>query len=202
MYAELIRCHRDGLDLSGVRTFNMDEYIGLPVASPHSYRGYMFREFFNHVNVPDGNIHIPCGHPPDDLAHEAERYEESIRKAGGLDLQITGIGVNGHIGFNEPGSEFTSRTRVVELAETTLAGMRQYFGETARMPRRAITIGMRTILDARRIVLLASGTRKAEAVAKALQGPVTTAIPASALQLHNNVTVILDRDAAAGLLKS
>jgi glucosamine-6-phosphate deaminase len=200
MYSELIRYHREGLDLSGIQTFNMDEYVGVDANSPESYRSYMFREFFDHVNVPAKSIHIPAANPGDGFDAEAMRYEKLIRNAGGLDLQISGIGVNGHIGFNEPGSGRTSRTRVVRLADSTREGMRRYFVNGRDMPRSAITIGVGTIMEARAVVLLASGIRKAGAVAGALEGPVTTDIPASALQRHPHVTVILDQ-AAASMLK-
>jgi glucosamine-6-phosphate deaminase len=199
MYAQLVQEHRRGLDLSRVRTFNMDEYIGLPTDSPQSYRAYMFREFFSHVNVHAANIHIPDGNPPEGLDAESTAYEKVIKDSGGVDLQISGIGVNGHIGFNEPGSSVTSRTRAVVLAESTLAGMRRYFPAGDDLPRTAITIGVGTILEARRIVLMASGTRKADIVAKAIEGPLTVTVPASALQLHGDVTVILDEDAASKL---
>jgi glucosamine-6-phosphate deaminase len=199
MYAELVREHRQGLDLSRVRTFNMDEYIGLADNDPQSYHTYMFREFFAHVNVPAEYIHIPSGNPQAGLDAACEDYEQAIRSAGGIDLQISGIGVNGHIGFNEPGSDFASRTRAVDLAPSTLSGMRRYFPNPDRMPSRAVTIGVGTILEARRVLLLASGVRKADAVVRAVEGPVSAAIPASALQLHSDVTWILDEDAASKL---
>ena len=197
LYHELIRHHRAGLDLSRIQTFNMDEYIGLPKGAFQSYRSYMFREFFDHVNVLPGNIHLPDVQSPSGLDTEAQRYEEAIKNAGGIDFQIVGIGVNGHIGFNEPGSSPTSRTRVVTLAESTRAGMRRYFPDPGDMPQTALTVGVGTIMDARRIVLLASGDRKAGAVARALKGPITSDVPASFLQTHPDLTVILDTTAGS-----
>jgi glucosamine-6-phosphate deaminase len=156
----------------------------------------MRTQFFDHVDVPDANIDIPDGTPGVDTDKECDRYENAIRKAGGVDLLIAGVGANGHIAFNEPGSSFTSRTRVVNLSPQTVANARQYFAADAEVPRRAITVGIATILEARRILLLASGAGKAEAVKRGLQGPVSESLPASALQLHPNVTVILDKAAA------
>lgn len=197
MYAELVRKHReDGLGFSSVRTFNLDEYIGLSPEHPQSYHAYMRDHFFNHVNVPGPNIDIPNGAPNIDSEAESARYEDAIRGAGGIDLLVVGVGTNGHIAFNEPGSSLTSRTRVVTLAPETLANARQYFAIGVEVPQSAITMGIGTILEARRILLLASGHGKAEAVRRALQGPVSESLPASALQLHPDVTAILDKAAA------
>jgi glucosamine-6-phosphate deaminase len=201
MYQELVRRHREeGVRFSAIRTFNLDEYLGLSPAHPRSYHAYMRTQFFDHVDVPQSNIDIPNGGPGVDTDKECERYENAIRAAGGVDLLIVGVGTNGHIAFNEPASSFTSRTRVVTLAAETVANARQYFTSDAEVPRRAITVGIGTILEARRIVLLASGAGKAEAVKRALQGPVSESLPASALQLHSNVMAILDKAAAPEFL--
>jgi glucosamine-6-phosphate deaminase len=192
MYEEIVREYRDEhLDFSNMRTFNLDEYVGLLHDAPKSYHSYMRRHFFQHVNVSPGNINIPEGKPGVDFDAEAERYEKAIREAGGIDLLIVGIGTNGHIAFNEPGAPFDSRTRVVDLAPETILNAQRHFGNE-HVPRKAITMGMGTIREARRIVLLASGAHKANAVERALQGPVSESVPASALQLHPRAIVILD----------
>jgi len=190
MYAELVRRHREeGLDFSRVRTFNLDEYIGLGPDHRGSYHVYMRRHFFDHVNVAEENFHIPND-------TESEGYERAIHEAGGLDLLIVGIGANGHIAFNEPGSSFESRTRVVTLAPETLANARRHFDNDADVPGTAVTVGIRTILDARQVLLLASGSDKAGVVERAIRGPVSESLPASALLLHANVLAILDQAAA------
>jgi glucosamine-6-phosphate deaminase len=195
MYEELVRKHHEeSLDFSRVRTFNLDEYIGLEPGHPGSYRVYMQLHFFDHVNVAEENIHIPN-------EAECDEYERAIREAGGLDLLVVGIGANGHIAFNEPGSSFTSQTRVVTLAPETIANARKHFDHEAGIPRTAVTMGIRTILDAHQILLLASGSDKAAVVERALHGPVSESLPASVLQRHPNVVAILDQ-AAAGKMGS
>jgi glucosamine-6-phosphate deaminase len=195
MYAELVRKHRDErLDFSPVRTFNLDEYLIAP-NHPQSYHAYMRFRFFDQVNIAPERAHIPDGSPDIDADVECARYESEIRDSGGIDLLIVGIGSNGHIAFNEPGSSFDSCTRVVSLAQDTIANARKYFATDKEIPRRAITVGIRTILDARRILLLASGQTKAGAVERALRGPVSESVPASALQLHPDVIAILDEQA-------
>ena len=196
MYEELVRQHRhEGLDFSRVRTFNLDEYLGLARDHPQSYRSYMQARFFNHVNVRPENTDVPDGSPGVDAKAECDRYENAIRNAGGIDLLIVGIGANGHIAFNEPGSGFDSRTRVVSLAPETIGNARKYFANDEDVPSSAITIGIRTILEARRIVLLASGRTKADAVERMLGDPVSESLPASALQLHPDVIAIVDERA-------
>lgn len=196
MYAELVRRHRrrgnDGLDFSGVRTFNLDEYFGLPRDHPKSYHTYMHHHFFEHVNVLPANIHIPDGSSGIDPAAESTSYEQSIRGAGGIDLLIVGIGTNGHIAFNEPGSSFTSRTRLAALAPETIAAARRHFDREEDIPRTAITMGIGTMLEARRILLLAHGAGKSEAVRCALHGPISEDCPASALRTHPDVTALCD----------
>jgi glucosamine-6-phosphate deaminase len=195
LYEELVRRFREeNRDFSGVTTFNLDEYLGLPQAHPNSYHTYMRRQFFDHVNIPASNIHIPDGSPEVDPDVESRLYEKAIQDAGGIDLLIMGIGANGHIAFNEPGSPLDSRTRAVQLTAETIQNARRYFSESDP-PSRAITIGIGTILEARRIVLLASGSHKADAVERALHGPVSESAPASALQLHANVIVIPEETA-------
>lgn len=188
MYGELIRRHQsEGLDFSQAVFFNLDEYLGLPRWHPQSFRTYLWRRFFDHVNVTATNIHAPD-----------ERYEETIRDAGGIDLAILGIGSNGHVAFNEPGSPLDSRTRIVELAPSTIEGMRANF-PPEELPRSAITVGLATILDARRILVLVSGERKSDILRRTLTEPVSPTLPASVLQQHPNVTVIADAAAAPKL---
>jgi glucosamine-6-phosphate deaminase len=195
MYEELVNRYRDEhLDFSQVQTFNLDEYLGLSNDHTNSYHTYMQRHFFDHVNVLPANIHIPDGSAKIDANAESERYENAIREAGGIDLLIVGVGANGHIAFNEPGSAFDSRTRVVDLAPETIRNARQYFGNET-VPARAITMGIGTMLEARRILLLASGQSKAGAVERTLHGPIAESFPASALRLHPRVVVIVDEAA-------
>jgi glucosamine-6-phosphate deaminase len=200
LYAQLVRMHREeGLDFSGVATFNLDEYIGLPPESPHSYRQYMNTHLFSKVNVDMTRTRLPNGAAAD-LDAECLQYEAAIEAHGGIDLQLLGIGATGHIGFNEPLSALRSRTRAKALAPQTLRQNRGLFGADAdRMPHRAITMGVGTILDSRRCLLLATGAEKAEIIAKAVEGPVTSMISASALQLHPRCTVIVDEAASERL---
>jgi len=200
VYALLVREHRErGLSFAGVTTFNLDEYVGLAPAHPDSYRTYMHERLFKHIDVNPANTHLPDGSAKD-LDAECKAYEERIASSGGIDLQLLGIGVVGHIGFNEPLSALRSRTRVKALSPRTLAQNAPLFGgDAAKVPRRAITMGVGTILDSRRAILLATGAEKAEIIAKAVEGPVTGMISASALQLHAHCTVIVDAAAAARL---
>jgi glucosamine-6-phosphate deaminase len=192
-------CKRGELDLSHVTTFNLDEYVGLPVTHPQSYHYFMHENFFKHVNIPPQNIHIPSGTTTNYRAF-CEWYEQRIRECGGIDLQILGIGSDGHIGFNEPGSSLSSRTRLKTLARSTIDDNARFFDNRKDVPIYAITMGVGTILDARRIILLASGKNKAAAIAAAVEGPVTSMVSASALQMHPSAKVFLD-DPAAGDLK-
>jgi glucosamine-6-phosphate deaminase len=189
----------EGLDFARCRTFNLDEYIGIPAADEHSYRHYMNRHLFGRVNVELANTHIPDG-MADDLRAEAAAYEALIKDAGGIGLQLLGIGEAGHIGFNEPLSALMSRTRDKTLTPTTRRQNAEMFGgDHERVPARALTMGVGTILEARELILLATGPAKAAIVAKAVEGPITAMISASALQLHPNCKVILDDSAAADL---
>ncbi|MDP3794635.1 MAG: glucosamine-6-phosphate deaminase [bacterium] len=200
MYAELVRMHRkEALDFSAVRTFNLDEYIGLSPEHPQSYHAFMRQHLFDHVNARPENIHIPDGTVTSGYDAAGAAYEALIEHAGGIDFQVLGIGTNGHVGFNEPTSGLASRTRAVVLTDETRKANKRFFGPDEAVPELAMTMGMGTILDAKKIVLLASGAQKAPAVALSIEGPVSAMVPASALQLHRNVTVILD-EAAAGEL--
>jgi glucosamine-6-phosphate deaminase len=199
VYRRLVRLHEDEhLDFSLCTTFNLDEYVGLLQTDPNSYRHYMDHHLFKHVNVDPRNTHLPNG-MAEDLDAECRRYEAAIKRFGGIDLQLLGIGKAGHIGFNEPLSALRSRTRVKALTPTTLKQNAPMFGGEANMPRRAITMGVGTILESRRCLLLATGASKADVVAKAVEGPITSMISATALQLHEHCTVIVDEDAAAKL---
>ena len=199
LYAALADMHRgEGLDFSLCRTFNLDEYVGLPPDDPQSYRYYMNHHLFQKVNIDLRNTHLPDGMAPD-LEAACARYEAAIRDAGGIDFQLLGIGRNGHIGFNEPLSALRSRTRPQMLTPSTIAANGPLFGDPARMPRRALTMGVGTILDSRRCVLLATGAAKAGVLAKAVEGPIAAMVPASALQLHPACVIVADEAAAAGL---
>lgn len=198
-YQELIRMHKEeGLDFSRVITFNLDEYIGLLPEHPQSYRYFMNENLFCHVNIRMENTHVLDG-TSDDSRKTCEEFEDAIRKAGGIDLQLLGIGGNGHIAFNEPGSPFDSRTMVVSLSERTIKDNARFFKSIDEVPRQALTMGIGTIMEARKIILLASGARKAEAVAKSVEGPITTDVPASVLQRHPDCTFIPDEAAASKL---
>jgi glucosamine-6-phosphate deaminase len=199
VYAELVRAHREeGLDLSGVTTFNLDEYVGLDEAHPASYRRYMREHLFAHVNLRPERTHLPDGLAADvDAACAA--YEQAIRAAGGVDLQLLGLGADGHVGFNEPTSSLASRTRVKTLTAATLEALRGALPPGAAPPRHVLTMGIGTILEARRCLLLAFGERKARAVASLVEGPLAALVPASALQLHPQATVLLDEAAASRL---
>jgi glucosamine-6-phosphate deaminase len=200
VYRRLVQMHHsEKLDFSRCRTFNLDEYVGLAPADPNSYRYYMDQHLFKQVNVKPENTHLPIGNAAD-LDAECRHYEKLIQEAGGIDLQLLGIGKSGHIGFNEPLSALRSRTRVKALTPTTLQQNAQYFGGEDKMPRRAITMGVGTILESRRCLLLATGVSKAEVLAKAVEGPITSMISASSLQWHPRCTVVVD-DAAACRLR-
>jgi glucosamine-6-phosphate deaminase len=197
-YAELRRLHDEGgLDFSRVRTFNLDEFAGVASMHPGSFRSFMDEHLFRHVNLQESNIHFLNGNA-DDLDSECARYEAEIAAAGGIDLQLLGIGANGHIGFNEPGDELIAWTHRVVLHDTTRRdNATQFGGEAGRVPREALSMGMGTILKAVSIVLIATGERKAGCVQRMVRGPLTTRLPASFLQTHRQVEVFLDRGAAA-----
>ncbi len=202
LYRELIRRHRqEGLDFSTCITFNLDEYVGLSPDHPQSYRRFMDKQLFDHININPKNTHTPDGTMTDLAAIDrfCDEYERRIADVGGIDLQVLGIGANGHIGFNEPGSSLSSLTRIKTLTTKTRQDNARFFGSFDEVPCYAITMGIGTIQKARRVLLLATGEGKADAIRAALEGPVTSACPASALQLHRYVTVVVDQ-AAAGKL--
>jgi glucosamine-6-phosphate deaminase len=200
-YAELIRRHRDeGFSFANVTTFNLDEYLGLPREHPASYWTFMHENLFDHIDIPAEQIHLPDGMAaPEAVAESCRAYEQAILDAGGVDLQILGIGRTGHIGFNEPGSPRDSRTRIVHLDERTRSDNSAYFASLSEVPTHAVTMGCGTILDARRLRLMAWGKGKAGIVRESLTGPVTDRVSASFLQEHPDALFLLDRD-AAGLL--
>jgi len=200
VYNHLVQLHKEGsLDLSRVVTFNLDEYLGLPATHSQSFHHFMQKHFFSHVNVDPRNIHIPDGTIQGNYDQYCASYEEAIHKAGGIDLQILGIGRNGHIGFNEPTSSLASRTRLKVLSQETIDDNAKSFAPGEESPRCAITMGIGTILEARKIILLAAGAAKAAAVSKSIEGPIASAVSASALQLHPEVTFIVDEQAASQL---
>jgi len=195
IYSELVRAYRAGqVRFSHVTTFNLDEYLGLPSQDPRTFRSYMWEHFFGSVDIEDKRIHIPDSQP-ENIAIECDRYEALIREQGRIDIQLLGIGRDGHIGFNEPSSSLQARTRVKTLTEETL---RDNFGREPG-PRFAITMGIGTILEAREIILAVTGEHKAEPLSLAVEGPLTASCPASALQLHPCAKVICDRKAAGKL---
>ena len=199
LYKELVRLHqKDQLDFSRVTTFNLDEYVGLPVNHPQSYHYFMHEHFFKHVNIPPQNINIPSGTTSNYPAF-CEWYEQRIAQCGGIDLQILGIGSDGHIAFNEPTSSMSSRTRLKTLSKQTIDDNARFFDRREDVPVYAITMGVGTILDARKLILIGSGKAKARAIAQAVEGPVTSMVTASAIQLHRDAVVIVDREAAAEL---
>lgn len=200
LYHELAALHAGGrLDFSQVTTFNLDEFVGIPASHPGSYRSFMESHLFGRVNVDRARVNFLQGDAAD-LDAECARYERAIADAGGIDLQVIGIGTNGHIGFNEPARELRSRTFRVRLRpETRRSNAALFGGNAAAVPEEALSMGMATILQARALVLLATGRSKAPCVAKAIDGPLTTELPASFLQLHRDVAVMLD-EAAAGEL--
>ena len=199
LYRELIRMHKEeGLDFSRVVTFNLDEYVGLTQDDPQSYFHFMHENLFDHLNIPPQNIHVPSG-TTNNFDGFCSWYEERIAEYGGVDLQVLGIGSDGHIGFNEPSSSLGSRTRIKTLAKQTIDDNARFFENPEDVPIYAITMGVGTILEAKRIILLAGGASKAGAIADAIEGPVTSMNTASALQLHRDVTYYLDRAAATKL---
>lgn len=201
VYRHLVRMHnQEKLDFSLCRTFNLDEYVGLGPDHPSSYRAYMNEHLFGHVNIDPRNTHLPNGVAAD-LDEECRQYEAAIARVGGVDLQLLGIGKAGHIGFNEPLSALRSRTRVKALTPTTLRQNAPHFPSSDAVPRRAITMGVGTIIEARRCILLATGSSKTDVLARAVEGPITSMVSASALQLHPRCTAVVDEEAAAKLVE-
>lgn len=200
-YKQLIEWHNKGdLSFADVRSVNLDEYKGLSGEHDQSYRYFMQNNLFNHVDIDVANTSVPNGQAADADA-ECAAYDAHIRELGGIDLQLLGMGHNGHIGFNEPADEFVGPTHVVELAQSTIDANKRFFASEADVPRQALTMGMAAILQARSVVVVVSGEDKAEIVYKAFFGPITPRVPASLLQLHPNVTVVGDEAAFSVLRK-
>ncbi len=198
-YKELIRMYKEeGLDFSKVTTFNLDEYLGLSPQHEQSYNYFMWENLFKHININPENVHVPQG-LVDDAEEFCNWYEQRIKEKGGIDLQLLGIGSDGHIGFNEPGSSFGSRTRVKTLDEQTIKDNSRFFSSEEEVPHFAITMGVGTILEAKKRVLIANGEKKAPVCAEFIEGPITSQITASALQLHPHAIVVLDEGAASQL---
>ncbi|MGQ9644122.1 MAG: glucosamine-6-phosphate deaminase [Ignavibacterium sp.] len=199
LYKELIRMHKaEGLDFSKVVSFNLDEYVGLPPTHPESYHYFMWENLFKHININPSNVYIPMG-MAEDIDAFCEWYEKKIIEHGGIDLQILGIGSNGHIAFNEPGSSLGSRTRIKTLKENTRLDNSRFFNSIDEVPKYAITMGVGTIMEAKRLLLLANGINKAEAIKQTVEGPIMAKYPATIVQLHRYATVIVDKEAASKL---
>ncbi|WP_280236866.1 glucosamine-6-phosphate deaminase [Nocardia cyriacigeorgica] len=198
-YRELARRHREhDLDFSACQAFLLDEYVGLPTSHPQSYSSVIRSEFVDHVDLDSARVFGPDGEAAD-IAAEAERYDAAIAAAGGIDVQLLGIGTDGHIGFNEPASALTSRTRVKTLTEQTRTDNARFFDSPDSVPRHVLTQGLGTIGEARHLVLIAFGAHKAEAIAAAVEGPLSAFCPASIIQLHRHTTVVIDEAAASRL---
>lgn len=199
LYKELIRMHKyEGLDFSKVTTFNLDEYVGLPPSHDQSYHYFMQNNFFNSVNIDPRYIHVPQG-MANDVAQFCDWYEERIKSFGGIDVQVLGIGANGHIAFNEPGSSLGSRTRIKTLTSTTREANKRFFKNDETVPKYAITMGVGTIMDAKELLLVATGDDKAAAIKSAVEGPLTAMCPASIIQMHKEAFVIVDKEAGSKL---
>ncbi|MEH6992653.1 glucosamine-6-phosphate deaminase [Neobacillus drentensis] len=195
VYDFLIENHEaNGTTYKQVKSVNLDEYIGLPVNDRNSYHYFMNQNLFSHLDISENQTHIPNG-AASELEQECLRYEQLIKELGGVDLQLLGIGQNGHIGFNEPGTSFSSRTHIVTLAQNTREANSRFFNSVEEVPTHAITMGIASILDSKEILLLVSGEGKAEALNRFVNGEISEDFPASALKYHENVTVIADRDA-------
>ncbi len=201
LYARMVRAHREeGLDFSQVVSFNLDEYVDLPPDHPQSYHYFMEEKLFKHVNINPENTHVPDGMARE-LGRHCRDYERMIADAGGIDLQVLGVGRDGHIAFNEPGTSLGSRTHVAALTEETVQDNARFFDSPHDVPRFALTMGIGTILDARRCLLLACGASKAGAVRAAVEGPMTSSVTASALQMHPDTVAIVDQPAAGELAR-
>ena len=200
VYAELVRMNKAGeVSFKNVITFNMDEYVGLPVEHPESYHSFMYNNLFNHIDIEPGNVHILNGNAPD-LDAECAAYEKAIEAAGGFDIFLGGIGEDGHIAFNEPFSPLQSRTRVVTLTDDTIRVNSRFFGGDINLvPKQAMSVGVATVLSAKEVVIMAFGPKKARAIGEAIEGPITHKNTVSALQNHPDGIVVMDEDAAGEL---
>ncbi|MGM8364575.1 glucosamine-6-phosphate deaminase [Virgibacillus sp. W0181] len=199
LYECLIEKYKQGeITFEHAVSFNLDEYIGLADDNPNSYHYFMNEKLFNHINIPNENTHVPSG-VAENYDIECEQYEKMIKDANNIDVQLLGLGVNGHIGFNEPGTPFTSRTHVVELDESTRNANAHFFASGWEVPSRAISMGIESIMESKEIILLASGEKKAKAIARLINGDISELFPASILHKHSNVTVIADKAACAKL---
>lgn len=200
-YKKLIEMYNaNDLDFSAVKTVNLDEYVGLSGESDQSYRYFMNANLFDHVNIDKKNTNVPNGQAADKAA-ECERYETLIKSLGGIDMQLLGIGNNGHIGFNEPNDCFDKYTHEVDLTPSTIQANTRFFASEAEVPKTAISMGIKTIMEAKKIVLVANGSGKADIIYDTCFGPITPNVPASALQLHPDVTIIVDEEAYATIAK-
>ena len=196
MYENLVKLNKNGdIDFSEVRTFNLDEYYNLPKENDQSYHYFMYQNLFNHININPANIHIPNG-MTNDVDAECERYDSLIKEAGGVDIQVLGIGNNAHIGFNEPTVNFEKGTHLVELEESTIEANSRFFDNIEDVPKKAITMGVGSIFKSKKILLIATGENKAEAIYNTVYGKVVPEVPASILQFHSDIVLILDKDAA------
>ncbi|MEG0379801.1 MAG: glucosamine-6-phosphate deaminase, partial [Eubacterium sp.] len=192
LYAQLVKWYKNGdLDFSEVHSINLDEYKGLPGDHPQSYRYFMNKHLFDHVNIDKDNTQLPNG-MEEDAEKECQRYNQILADSDGIDLQVLGLGHNGHVGFNEPSDAFEKETHCITLTESTIAANSPYFGSAEEMPHYAYTMGIKSIMQSEKILLIVSGEAKADALYKALYGPITPQVPASVLQLHNNVIVVAD----------
>ncbi len=199
LYEILAEMHReDGLDFSGVTAFNLDEYLRIPPEHPASFHSYMRTHLFDKINIPENRIHIPDGMAPD-IPSYCRYYEATIRSSGGIDIQILGIGSNGHIGYNEPTSSLTSRMRIKTLTDETREEIAPGFGGLDKVPSHVLTLGLGSIMDSRMCLLLAFSKKKARAIAQTVEGPVTASVPGTVLQMHPRTVIILDEEAASDL---
>lgn len=198
-YKELINLYKNGvINFSEVTSFNLDEYFGLPKDNPQSYDHFMKANFFNHIDIDEENVYIPNG-MSDNVEKECANYEKKMKEVGGIDLQLLGIGRNGHIGFNEPSDYFEPNTHLVQLDEDTIEANSRFFDSIDEVPIKAISMGIGSIMRAKKILLLASGEGKADAIYDTAKGPITSKVPASILQLHPDVVIIVDKEAASRL---
>ena len=200
MYEQLVEWHKNGeLDFSAVKTVNLDEYVGLAPEHDQSYRYFMNDNLFNHVNIDKANTHVPNGLAADPAA-ECARYDSVVEEMGGVDIQVLGMGHNGHIGFNEPADHFPLGTNLVDLQESTINANARFFASKDEVPKQAMTMGIHTIMKAKKILVVVNGEGKADIVKKAFTGPVTPQVPASILQLHPDVVLVGDKAALSKIL--